>query len=129
MAAHPNVAIVGATGAVGAEFLAVLEQRRFPISSLKLLASGRLKGRELPYQGKPLAVEVLSEGSFTGIDLALFTASGSISKQFAPLAVAAGAVVVDNSSAFRMDAQTPLIVPEVNAQQAQAHSGIIANPN
>lgn len=129
MAVHPHVAIVGATGAVGAEFLAVLEQRRFPIASLKLLASARSKGRQLEYQGKPFAVEVLAEDSFAGINLALFTASGSISRQFAPLAVAAGAVVVDNSSAFRMDAGTPLIVPEVNAQQVQAHNGIIANPN
>ncbi|HEX4999436.1 MAG TPA: aspartate-semialdehyde dehydrogenase [Terriglobia bacterium] len=131
-----HIAIVGVTGAVGQEFLRVLEQRRFPFASLKLLASARSAGRQIEYKGKPYTVEELQADSFKGVDLALFSAGGSISKEFAPVAVEAGAVVVDNSSAFRMTAGIPLIVPEVNPQAMEhievgvkGKAGIIANPN
>lgn len=124
-----NVAIVGATGAVGQEFQAVLGERGFPASRYRLLASARSAGRKISWLGAELPVAELTETSFEGIDLALFSAGGGISKSFAPHAVQAGAVVVDNSSAFRMQANVPLIVPEVNAEAARAHQGIIANPN
>ena len=123
------VAIVGATGAVGVEFLQCLEQRRFPVKELRLLASARSAGRELMFKGAPLCVAELTERSFDGVDIALFSAGGSISKKFAPIAVKAGAVVVDNSSAFRMAADVPLIIPEINADAIATHNGIIANPN
>ncbi|MDB6042756.1 MAG: aspartate-semialdehyde dehydrogenase [Gammaproteobacteria bacterium] len=125
----PVVAVVGATGAVGVELLHCLEQRRFPLSTLKLFASARSAGRTLLFRGKPVAVEELTEDSFTGVDIALFSAGGSQSKRFAPIAVRQGAVVVDNSSAFRMDADVPLVVPEINPQAVREHKGIIANPN
>ncbi|MGE0479786.1 MAG: aspartate-semialdehyde dehydrogenase [Phycisphaerae bacterium] len=123
------VAIVGATGAVGQEFRAVLEQRRFPAQSYRLLASRRSAGQTLEWAGRTLVVEALGPRSFEGVDFALFSAGGAISREFGPLARDAGALVVDNSSAFRMDPQVPLVVPEVNPDAARAHRGIIANPN
>jgi aspartate-semialdehyde dehydrogenase len=124
-----RVAILGATGAVGTELLELLEQRNFPVADLKLLASPRSAGQQLTFQGEKLVVEALSESAFTNVDLVLASAGGSISKVWAPKAVEAGAVVIDNSSAFRMDAQVPLVIPEVNPQAAATHRGIIANPN
>ncbi|MCC5830857.1 MAG: aspartate-semialdehyde dehydrogenase [Phycisphaeraceae bacterium] len=129
----PHVAIVGVTGAVGHEFLAVLEQRRFPVGRLKLLASERSAGRAIPYNGREYTVEALTDRSFDDVELALFSAGGSISTRFAPIASEQGATVVDNSSAFRMSDEVPLVVPEVNAD-AMSHirpgcGGIIANPN
>lgn len=124
-----EVAILGATGAVGAELISLLEERDFPISSLKLLASPRSAGETLLFKGEALTVEEVSDAAFQGIDLVLASAGGSASKIWAPKAVAAGAVVVDNSSAFRMDPQVPLIVPEVNPDAIVDHQGIIANPN
>lgn len=126
---EPAVAIVGATGMVGQEMRAVLEQRGFPASSLTLLASERSRGRSFEFRGETVEVQVLDQGSFEGIDLALFSAGGSISRSFAPIATSAGAVVVDNSSAFRMDDGVPLVVPEVNPADVLNHHGIIANPN
>ncbi len=127
MAGH--VAVVGATGAVGQEFLRVLEQRRFPYEKITFLASSRSAGKPLSFDGRTHTVQELTEASFEGVDVALFSAGGPISKYFAPLAARAGCVVVDNSSAFRMDPGTPLVVPEVNPQDAFEHKGIIANPN
>ena len=124
-----NLAIAGVTGAVGQEFLQILEQRDFPFSSLKMLASSRSAGKKITFKNKTYIVEELTENSFDGIDIALFSAGGSRSKQFAPAAVRAGAVVVDNSSAFRMDREIPLVVPEVNPEKIKQHKGIIANPN
>jgi len=127
--AHPNVAILGATGAVGVELIRCLEERDFPLSRLKLLASPRSAGRQLTFRGEPLTVDAVDVASFDGIDLALFSAGASQSREWAPRAVAAGAVVVDNSSAFRMDPACPLVVPEVNPQTLDGHRGIVANPN
>jgi aspartate-semialdehyde dehydrogenase len=127
--AAPVVAIVGATGAVGAELIRCLEQRAFPLAELRLLASARSAGRTLAFRGQALAVRELDEHSFRGVDLALFSAGSATSKRFAPVAVRAGATVIDNSSAFRMDPAVPLVVPEINPQALRAHSGIIANPN
>ncbi len=124
-----NVAIVGATGVVGREFIKVLEQRKFPVKNIRLLASGRSKGKTLKFCGKSCKVEVLGRDSFKDIDIALFSAGGGISKEFAPIAVKAGAIVVDNSSAWRMDPKVPLVVPEVNPHAIKNHKGIIANPN
>jgi aspartate-semialdehyde dehydrogenase len=124
-----RVAIAGATGAVGVEFLRCLEQRRFPIGSLRLLASARSRGKKMMFAGKEIEVEELTENSFADIDIAFFSAGGSISKKFGPIAAKAGAVVVDNSSAFRMDPAVPLVIPEVNPQAMCVHQGIIANPN
>ncbi|PKL14960.1 MAG: aspartate-semialdehyde dehydrogenase [Spirochaetae bacterium HGW-Spirochaetae-6] len=124
-----RVAIVGATGAVGVEMLKVLEKRKFPVSELKLLASGRSAGKKMTFAGKEYTIEELTKDSFKNIDIALFSAGGSISKEFAPIAVTAGAVVVDNSSAFRYEAEIPLVVPEVNPEDIKKHKGIIANPN
>jgi len=125
----PVVAVVGATGAVGVELLRCLEQRRFPLAGLRLLASARSAGKRLLFRGAPLEVRELREDSFHGVDIALFSAGAATSRRFAPLAVQAGATVIDNSSAFRMDAAVPLVVPEINAQTLQGHRGIIANPN
>lgn len=125
----PHVAIVGATGAVGHEFLQVLAERDFPIRSLKLLASPRSAGQTLTFRGEQLVVEALTEHSFAGVDLAFFSAGGSTSLQYAPNAVAAGCIVIDNSSAFRMEEHVPLVVPEVNRAALQNHQGILANPN
>ncbi len=124
-----SVAIAGATGAVGIELMKVLEDRDFPVGELRLLASSRSVGKKLPFKGTEIAVQELTKDSFEGIDIALFSAGASRSKEFAPAAVAAGAVVVDNSSAFRMDEGVPLVVPEVNPEAAKQHKGIIANPN
>ena len=127
MAKH--VAIMGATGAVGAEFLKILEQRDFPLASLKLLASSRSAGQTRTFRGESLVIEELTDKSFGGIELVLASAGGSISEKFAPAANAAGAVIVDNTSAFRMVDGVPLVVPEVNPGDIATHSGIIANPN
>jgi len=125
----PVVAVVGATGAVGVELLRCLEQRHFPLAELRLLASARSAGKRLGFRGEPLEVRELREDSFHGVDVALFSAGAATSRRFAPLAVQAGATVIDNSSAFRMDAAVPLVVPEINPQTLQTHHGIIANPN
>ncbi len=127
--ALPVVAIVGATGAVGVELIRCLERRNFPLARLRLFASARSAGKTLPFRGEELPVEELREDSFSGVDIALFSAGSGISKRFAPLAAAEGAVVVDNSSAFRRDPAVPLVVPEINPQAVKAHKGIIANPN
>ena len=124
-----NVAIVGATGAVGTEMIRVLEGRDFPVGELRLLASKRSAGKELQFKGQTVVVQELTQDSFEGIDFALFSAGGSLSKEYAPIAVQAGALVIDNSSAFRMDPNVPLVVPEINPKAAQKHQGIIANPN
>lgn len=127
---QPHVAIVGATGAVGVEMLLCLEQRNFPVGKLKLLASARSAGKRVNFRGEDVVVEELTHDSFRGVDIALFSAGGGISKEFAPSAAAAGAVVIDNSSAFRMDSDVPLVVPEVNpAAAANRPRNIIANPN
>src|ERR1051325_4380390 len=124
-----HVAIAGATGAVGTEFLQLLEQREFPLASLRLLASERSAGRTLLFRGREHIVPELTACSFDGCDIAFFSAGGSRSKEFAPAAVRAGAVVIDNSSAFRMDPSVPLVVPEVNPEDIARNKGIIANPN
>ena len=120
---------MGATGAVGSELLKILQQRNFSLSSLKLLSSHRSAGKKIEFRGEQLVVQELNEKSFDGVDLVLASAGGSISKKFAPIAVQAGAVVVDNTSAFRMDPEVPLVVPEVNPDDIKTHKGIIANPN
>ncbi|MGN0836182.1 MAG: aspartate-semialdehyde dehydrogenase [Akkermansia sp.] len=126
----PRVAIVGATGAVGVEILSCLETRHFPLVSLKLLASKRSAGKQVRFRGQMLTVEELTEESFGDVDIALFSAGGDISRRFAPIAAAAGAVVIDNSSAFRQEADVPLVVPEINGSEAFKHPrNIIANPN
>ena len=125
----PVVAIAGATGAVGVELMACLEQRKFPLAELRLLASARSAGKTMKFRGADVAVQELTDDSLKGVDIALFSAGGAQSKRFAPAAVRAGAVVVDNSSAFRMDPNTPLVVPEINAGAMAKHNGIIANPN
>ncbi len=125
----PHVAVVGATGAVGIEMIKTLEKRRFPVGKLTLLASARSVGKKLPFNGQDVTVTELTKDSFAGIDIALFSAGGGISKEFAPIAAKAGCVVVDNSSAFRMDPDVPLVVPEINAEDVKLHKGIIANPN
>ncbi|MEW6658265.1 MAG: aspartate-semialdehyde dehydrogenase [Thermodesulfobacteriota bacterium] len=131
MAGSYRVAVVGATGAVGQQMLACLEERRFPVAQLFPLASERSLGKKVTFLGKEIPVEVLTQDSFKDIDIALFSAGGSISKEYGPIAAAAGAVVVDNSSAWRMDPEIPLVVPEVNPQDIAWYTnrGIIANPN
>ena len=129
MSEQYRVAIAGATGAVGVEFLRLLEERHFPISKLLLLASARSAGKTMRFDGHDVLVEELTEDSFENIDIAFFSAGGSISKKYAPIAARAGAVVVDNSSAFRMDPKVPLVIPEINPEAIAAHDGIIANPN
>ena len=124
-----NIAIVGATGAVGLELLDVLERRAFPVGSLRLLASARSAGKKLQFRGDDIEVQELCENSFSGIDIAFFSAGGDTSRKYVPIATAAGAVVVDNSSAFRMDPQVPLVIPEINGADAREHRGVIANPN
>ncbi len=127
---HPHVAIIGATGAVGVEMLLCLEQRNFPLSKLKLLASARSAGKKMIFRGEEITVEELTHHSFRDVDIALFSAGGSISLEYGPSAAKAGAVVIDNSSAFRMDTDVPLVVPEINPQAAKNRPrGIIANPN
>jgi aspartate-semialdehyde dehydrogenase len=126
---NPTVAIVGATGAVGQELIGCLERRNFPLSKLRLFASPRSAGKRLPFRGAEIAVEALGENSFAGIDIALFSAGGETSRKFGPIAVKTGAVVVDNSSAFRMDKDVPLVIPEINGNRIAEHHGIIGNPN
>ena len=126
---NPHVAVVGATGAVGIEMIKTLEKRNFPVGKMTLLASARSVGKTLQFRGESIAVQELTADAFKGIDIALFSAGGSISKEFAPLAARQNCVVVDNSSAFRMDDSVPLVVPEINAADAKLHKGIIANPN
>jgi aspartate-semialdehyde dehydrogenase len=125
----PVVAIVGATGAVGVELIRCLERRAFPLAELRLFASARSAGKTLEFRNGALPVRELDEQSFRGVDLALFSAGAGTSRRFAPVAVGAGATVIDNSSAFRMDPGVPLVVPEINPQAAKTHKGIIANPN
>ena len=129
MNSKPNVAVVGATGAVGVEMIRTLEKRNFQVATLRLLASTRSVGKKLKFHGEEIAIKELGRDSFRGIDIALFSAGGSISKEFAPMAAKAGCVVIDNSSAFRMDESVPLVIPEINATDIKLHSGIIANPN
>src|SRR5207244_2781720 len=126
---NPHVAIVGATGAVGVEMIKTLEKRKFPVGKLMLLASARSAGKTMGYKGTQLPVQELTKDSFKGIEIALFSAGGSVSREFAPMAAQAGCVVVDNSSAFRMDNNVPLVIPEINAADVKLHTGIIANPN
>ncbi len=125
----PVVAIVGVTGAVGAQFIATLAKRRFPVGKLKALASARSAGKALDFRGQTIVVEELDDRSFDGVDIALFSAGSTISRRFSPIAVRAGAVVIDNSSAFRMDPDVPLVIPEINANRIREHNGIIAVPN
>jgi aspartate-semialdehyde dehydrogenase len=125
----PHVAVVGATGAVGIEMIKTLERRNFPVGKVTLLASARSAGKKLKFRSAELTVKELTPDSFAGIDIALFSAGGNTSKQFAPIAARSGAVVIDNSSAFRMDDSVPLVVPEINAADVKTHRGIIANPN
>ena len=124
-----HVAIVGATGAVGAELIQLLEQREFPLRGLKLLASPKSAGKKLKFKGEEIAVETLSKDSFKSVDIALFSAGAGTSREYAAPAVNAGSVVIDNSSAFRMESDVPLVVPEINPADIQKHRGIIANPN
>jgi aspartate-semialdehyde dehydrogenase len=124
-----NVAIVGATGAVGAELLELLERREFPLRGLKLLASPKSVGKVLKFKGEDIPVEAVSHEVFRGVDIALFSAGAGTSREYARTAVSAGAIVIDNSSAFRMEADVPLVVPEINPTDIQLHKGIIANPN
>ncbi|HNQ88242.1 MAG TPA: aspartate-semialdehyde dehydrogenase [Verrucomicrobiota bacterium] len=129
MGPNSHVAVVGATGAVGIEMIRTLERRNFPLSRLTLLASSRSAGKALQFRDETIAVKELKPDSFKGVDLALFSAGSGISKEYAPRAVADGCVVVDNSSAFRMDDAVPLVVPEINARDVAGHHGILANPN
>ena len=124
-----SVAVAGATGLVGSHMLKVLEEREFPISSIKMLASERSRGKTLTFRGETVPVEVLGEDSFKGVEIALFSAGGGTSKEFAPFAKRDGCVVIDNSSAWRMDPDVPLVVPEVNPEDVEWHDGVIANPN
>ncbi|MDQ0245738.1 aspartate-semialdehyde dehydrogenase [Bacillus fengqiuensis] len=124
-----HVAVVGATGAVGQQMIATLEDRNLPISKLTLLSSARSAGKKVLFKGEEITVQEATPESFEGVQIALFSAGGSISKELAPEAVKRGAIVVDNTSAFRMDENTPLVVPEVNEEDLKAHNGIIANPN
>jgi len=126
---NPHIAVVGATGAVGIEMIRTLEKRNFPVGKLTLLASARSAGRKLKFRGTDTVVQELTKDSFKGIDIALFSAGGGVSKEFAPIAARTGCVVVDNSSAFRMDDSVPLVIPEINATDVYSHRGIIANPN
>jgi len=125
----PHVAVVGATGAVGIEMIKTLEQRNFPVGKLTLLASARSVGKKLTFRGHDITVRELTKESFAGTAIALFSAGGNISREFAPIAAKNGCVVIDNSSAFRMDDHVPLVIPEINAADVKWHKGIIANPN
>jgi aspartate-semialdehyde dehydrogenase len=124
-----HIAIVGATGAVGAEFFRVLERRNFPVASIRALASGKSAGKKVQFRNQPITVEELGEKSFDKIDIAFFSAGGEISRKFVPIARDAGAVVIDNSSVFRMDSDVPLVIPEINPDDVNEHRGVIANPN
>jgi aspartate-semialdehyde dehydrogenase len=129
MTNHPVVAIAGVTGAVGAEFIATMNKRGFPVGRLKALASARSAGKTVHFRGESIVIEELDEHSFEGVDIALFSAGSAVSRRFSPIAVKAGAVVIDNSSAFRMDPDVPLVIPEINAGRIRDHKGIIAVPN
>ncbi|HXC62527.1 MAG TPA: aspartate-semialdehyde dehydrogenase [Nitrospiria bacterium] len=124
-----NVAVVGATGAVGREMVEVLEERKFPVGQLHLFASERSAGEMIPFQGVDHPIQILTKEAFYGVDIALFSAGAEISREYAPIAAKSGAVVIDNSSAFRMVSEVPLVVPEVNRHALHGHQGIIANPN
>ena len=124
-----NVAVAGATGAVGVEMLKTLEKRNFPVKNLRLLASARSAGKTMKFRGEDIVIEELTENSFKGMDIALFSAGGDISRQFRKSVVDSGAVMIDNSSAFRLEADVPLVVPEVNPEDIAKHNGVIANPN
>jgi aspartate-semialdehyde dehydrogenase len=126
---RPHVAVVGATGAVGIEMIKTLEKRNFPVGKLTLLASARSVGKTLKFRGEDITVKELTKSSFEGIEVALFSAGGGISREYAPIAAQAGCVVIDNSSAFRMDDKVPLVIPEINGADVKWHQGIIANPN
>ena len=129
MSDDPVVAIAGVTGAVGREFMAVMDKRGFRVGRLKALASARSAGQKLGFRGQEIVIEELNERSFDGVDIALFSAGATVSKKFSPIAVKAGAVVVDNSSAFRMDPNVPLVIPEINGRRIREHKGIVAVPN
>ena len=129
MSYQPVVAIAGVTGAVGAEFIATMDKRNFPVGKLKALASARSAGKTVDFRGEKVVIEELTERSFEGVDIALFSAGAGTSRKFSPAAVRAGAVVIDNSSAFRMDPTVPLVIPEINARRIREHKGIIAVPN
>src|SRR5215468_629504 len=126
---NPVVAVVGATGAVGVELIRCLEQRKFPLSELRLFASARSTGKTLDFRGRVLPVQELTEKSFAGVQIGLFSAGSATTKKFAKAALDAGTIIVDNSSAYRMDPTVPLVIPEINAQTIATHKGIIANPN
>ena len=126
---NPHVAVAGATGADGVEMIKTLEKRHFPVGKLTLLASARSVGKKLKFRGHDVAIQELTPKSFQGVDIALFSAGGGVSLEFAPIAAAAGCVVIDNSSAFRMDPSVPLVIPEINPGDVLLHKGIIANPN
>src|SRR5689334_8193054 len=129
MSDDPVVAIAGVTGAVGREFMATMDKRGFRVGKLRALASARSAGQKLFFRGQEIVIEELNERSFDGVDIALFSAGASVSKKFSPIAVKAGAVVVDNSSAFRMDPNVPLVIPEINGRRIREHKGIVAVPN
>jgi len=129
MANGYNVAVAGATGAVGVEMVKTLEKRNFPVKNLRLLASARSAGKTMKFRGVDVVIEEMTHDSFKGIDIALFSAGGDISREYRPFVVASGAVMIDNSSAFRMEDDVPLVVPEVNAEDIKLHKGVIANPN
>jgi aspartate-semialdehyde dehydrogenase len=124
-----HIAIVGATGAVGAEFFRVLERRNFPVASIRALASGKSVGKKVRFRNESIAVEELNENSFDKVDVAFFSAGGEISRKFVPIARNVGAVVIDNSSVFRLEPDVPLVIPEINGQDVKQHHGVIANPN
>jgi len=129
MSSGYHVAVAGATGAVGVEMVKTLEKRNFPVKSLKLLASARSAGKTMDFRGEKVVIEEMTEASFKGVDIALFSAGGDISKQFRKAVVDSNCVMIDNSSAFRMEADVPLVVPEVNPEDIAKHHGVIANPN
>ena len=129
MAKEYSVAVAGATGAVGVEMINTLEKRDFPVSRIKLLASARSAGKTATFRGEKVVIEEMTENSFKGVDIALFSAGGDVSKQFRKAVTDAGAVMIDNSSAFRLEADVPLVVPEVNPEDVAKHRGVIANPN
>src|SRR5712691_2777834 len=124
-----HVAIVGATGAVGTELLRVLERRSFPVKSQRPIASSRSPGRSISFRGQSIAVEELTERSFDKIDIVFFSAGGDISRKWVPIARESGAIIIDNSSVFRMEADVPLVIPEINGEDVRKHGGLIANPN
>ncbi len=124
-----HIAVVGATGAVGVELLRVLERRSFPVASLRAISSPRSAGKSVLFRGESVAVSQLDERSFENIDIAFFSAGGETSRKYVPIAREAGAIVIDNSSVFRMDPDVPLVIPEINGEDVRTHSGLIANPN